>query len=243
MTRRRRKFFLDLLPYEPPEPPAPTPDDRVIEDPDGIDDYETTFETVVEGGVIIGLSGKNNANNLLSFSVTVDDVPVQVLTEGMPNRESGAFTWCGAVEDLPIGIHTIKIKTNDGCSAGTAALRIIETDPMPVGWLGEVKSFVNVGSANGIAIGLPGTQVGSLIISQSAWNSARAYPPSCFLRVGTEYVEQQTVRTDLVRDILTCGFFRTVTTTTSPYFSLRCANTAGNTSVSLVELRGITLRP
>lgn len=242
-NRRRRRLLFDMAAFDPiPVPPAPTPWDRVIEDPDGLDDYETTFDTAAVGGIIIGIAGKNNANNPVDFTVTVNDVPVQVLSAGIPNRLSGAFTYMAAVESLPIGTHTIKIVSNGESSSGTAALRIIETDVMPPDWLGETKSFVNYGSANGIAIGLPGVEIGSTVLLMSAWASERAYPPTCLLRQSDgSYVPQSTVRDDLVRDLLTCGFFRSTTVTTSPYFSLRCANPAGNTSVTLVELRGVTI--
>ena len=75
------KLFAKLywrLFFAAPNPPEPTPADRVIEDPDGLDNYETTFPTFVEGGVIIGIAGKNNANNEVDFTVLVDDEPVQV---------------------------------------------------------------------------------------------------------------------------------------------------------------------
>lgn len=225
-------------------PPEPTPWDRQLPDPDGMDGYETTFPTAVIGGVLIGITGKINVPATpLDFTVLVDDVPVEVVAFSGGTQERTSFCYIGCVEDLPIGTHTLKIVMNGGSSAGTAALRIVETDPMPVGWKGATNAAWGSGTSNGVAVGLTGSQIGSTILLMAAWNDYRAYPPSCSMRISADnYQPQQTVRVDLIRNTVSSGFFRATSINASPYFSLRAANPSNNWSVALAELRGVTIR-
>lgn len=226
----------------PPEPGVPTPADRVIEDPDGLDNYETVFNTVVPGGVVIGIAGKNNASIPVNFSVTVDNNPVEVLVFTSGNGANASFSYIAAVVNLAIGSHTIKVTPIGASSSGTAALRIIETDPMPVDWKGSAKGFSGAGTATGVAVRLENTTIGSTVISIAAWNDKRAYRPYCeTYRVPR--VRQQTVRDDLIRDTVAVGFFRSTVEGNDIYLAFKSFLSAGNYTTAMAELRGVTLRP
>lgn len=230
--------------YVPPVPPEPTPFDRVIPELDGLDNYETTFDTVVIGGIIIGLVGKNNIAAAIDMTITVDDVEILTIVKGNNDSTDSTFTYFGAVEDLPIGTHTIKITCNNGYSAGSAALRIIETDPLPDNWLGSSSTYsVSSGfTASAVAIQILDAEPNNLILAMSVVPSATCYPPNCTL-YSQPYIDQEKVRDDLVGEV-TAGFFRS-NTGIGGVRALRFSwPTPGRGySACMVELRGVVLRP
>lgn len=231
--------------YIPPEPPAPTAFDRIIPEVDGLDDYETTFETVVPGGVIIGIAGRNNSQVPVEFTVEIDNSPVQVLATSTRGLVNSGFTYIAAVEDLPIGEHTIKIVSSLPSSSGVAALRIVETDPLPNNWLGNVGQYTVSGtsSASGVVVGINDTTANSLVISITAWNDKNAFEPTA-AQYTTPTGEITKIREDLIDSKVAVGFWRSSTVIAGRY-NLRFygAQTAQYYSTCMVELKGVTLRP
>lgn len=230
--------------YIPPEPPEPTAFDRIIPEANGLDDYETSFNTVVPGGIILGIVGKNNANVSVDFTVLIDDEPVTLLVRSSRVEPVTTFTYLAAVEDIPVGSHTIKITKNGTSSSGLAALRIIETEVMPNGWQGISNGYTTSpsGTAAGVAVSVNPVEIGSVVISLAGWNSNQAYPPSCATYTNPR-VPQQKVRDDLIEDQVTVGFFRSVASYPNWSLVFNSANRACCYSVSMAELKGVVLRP
>lgn len=229
--------------YIPPVPPTPTPFDRIIPEPDGLDDYETEFETLVPGGIIIGICAKNNnLDTQVEIAVTIDDEPLFLTVQSQMYQKFRSYSCIAVLPDIAIGNHVIKIQTINGSSAGTAALRIIETDPMPEDWEGVQSSLSSNTTSPSFLLNMRNADIGSMILSAVCWDDATAYPPSAET-YSSPIVQFDKVRDNLIYDELAVGFFRFINDRTGLYCEYKGANRSSGFSGVSLELKGVTLRP
>lgn len=229
--------------YSPPKPANPTAFDRIIPEVDGLDDYQTTFETVIEGGIIIGIAAKNNnINTQVEIELKVDGNVVDLVYNSQQYQKFRSYACIAVIPDIAIGSHTIEIKTVNGSSAGVAALRIIETEVMPDDWLGETSSLSSNSSSSSFLLNMRDSFIGSSIVSVACWDDMNAFPPSAET-YSSPIVQFGKVREDLIESQLAVGFFRFVNDRDGLYCEYKGANKSSGFSGVSLELRGVVLRP